>query len=65
MIKVERYIREYSSAKIKFLEQCRKEYPHQAEDFERMIDQCIKAVWLRERGFVTEDEAVRMILEAR
>lgn len=63
-MKVERFIREYSSHKIKFLEQCRKENPHQAEDFERMIDECVKAVWLRERGYVTEDEAVRLILEA-
>ena len=65
MIKVERFIIEYANSRIRQFMELKKEYPHQAEDYDRMINTCDKAVWMRKYGYCTADEAVRMILEAR
>ena len=61
---VKRYMREYANDKIRDIKNLIKEYPHQKEDFLRMIDSVNKAVWLYERGCIIVDEAMRLIANA-
>lgn len=63
-MKVERFIKEYASHKAKQYKEVAKANPHQEEECAKRIEQCNKAVWMRERGYATEDEAIRFILEA-
>lgn len=64
-MKVERFIIEYANSRIRQFMKLKKEYPLQSEDYNRMINTCDKAVWMRKYRYCTADEAVRMILEAR
>lgn len=63
-IKPKRFIIEYANSKIKLYEQLKKEYPQQADEYNRMINAVDRAVWLVERGYITDDEAIRLILES-
>ena len=63
-IKPKRFIIEYANSKIKLYEQLKKEYPQQTDEYNRMINAVDRAVWLVERGYITDDEAIRLILES-
>jgi hypothetical protein len=63
-VKAKRFIIEYANSKIKLYEQLKKEYPEQASDYNRMINVVDRAVWSVERGYITDDEAIRLILES-
>lgn len=63
-MKVKRFIIEYANSKIKQYKYLSAEYPHQKEDYDRMINAVNRAVWLAERGYITDDESVRLILES-
>lgn len=63
-IKPKRFIIEYANSKIKLYEQLKKEYPEQTSDYNRMINAVDRAVWSVERGYITDDEAIRLILES-
>lgn len=57
---VERYIKEYASACKKKL----KEYPEVCEEYKNQVVAKIdKTVNLRNRGLITADEAIKIILE--
>lgn len=64
MVTKKRYMREYANEKVRDIRRLIKEYPHQKEDFLRMIDAVNKAVWLYERGYIIVDEAMRLIANA-
>lgn len=63
-IKPKRFIIEYANSKIKLYEQLKKEYPQQTDAYNRMINAVDRAVWSVERGYITDDEAIRLILES-
>ena len=63
-MKVKRFIIEYANSKIKQYNSLSAEYPHQKEDYDRMINAVNRAVWLVERGYITDDESIRLILES-
>ena len=58
---MERYIKEYAAAKTKRLKENDLMQPG-IKDL--MLDRIAKAIALRERGLITADETIRMILEA-
>ena len=59
-----RYMREYANDKIRFLRGLIKQYPHQKDEYLRMVNAVNKAVWLYERGYIITDEAMKLIAEA-
>lgn len=63
-IKPKRFIIEYANSKIKLYEQLKKDYPQQTDAYNRMINAVDRAVWSVERGYITDDEAIRLILES-
>jgi hypothetical protein len=63
-MKVKRFITEYANSKIKQCNRLSAEYPHQKEYYDRMINAVNRAVWLVERGYITDDESIRLILES-
>ena len=63
-MKAKRFIIEYANSKIKLYEQLKKDYPQQASDYNRMINAVDRAVWSVEHGYITDDEAIRLILES-
>lgn len=63
-IKPKRFIIEYANSKIKLYEQLKKEYPQQTDAYNRMINAVDRAVWSVEHGYITDDEAIRLILES-
>ena len=63
-MKVKRFITEYANSKIKQYKSLSVEYPNQKEDYDRMINAVNRAVWLVERGYITDDESIRLILES-
>lgn len=63
-IKPKRFIIEYANSKIKLYEQLKKDYPQQTDAYNRMINAVDRAVWSVERGYITDDKAIRLILES-
>ena len=63
-IKPKRFIIEYANSKIKLYEQLKKDYPQQTDAYNKMINAVDRAVWSVERGYITDDEAIRLILES-
>lgn len=63
-IKPKRFIIEYANSKIKLYEQLKKEYPQQTAAYNRMEKVVYDTVWHVERGYITDDEAIRLILES-
>lgn len=63
-MKVKRFIIEYANSKIKLYERLKKDYPQQTNDYNRMINAVDRAVWSVEHGYITDDEAIRLILES-
>ena len=58
---MERYIKEYANAKIKATKQCelmKKQYKKQ------IIERINKAIYLKNKGMITVDEAIETILSA-
>ena len=63
-MKAKRFIIEYANSKIKLYEQLTKEHPAQASDYAKMINYVDRAVWQNSRGYITDDETIRLILES-
>lgn len=63
-MKVKRFIIEYANSKIKLYEKLTKEYPAQASDYAKMINYVDRAVWQNSRGYITDDETIRLIMES-
>lgn len=63
-MKVKRFITEYANSKITLYDKLSKEYPHQKDTYYEMSRRVYKAVRAVERGLITDDECIRLILES-
>lgn len=58
---MERYIKEYANAKIKATRQCKL---MNSQYKKRIIEMINKAIYLKNKGMITVDEAIETILSA-
>lgn len=63
-MKVKRFIIEYANSKITQYDKLSKEYPDKKDTYYEMSRRVYKAVRLVERGLITDDECIRLILES-
>ena len=61
-MKPKRFIIEYANEKIRTYEKMIKEFPDNMEMYNKMIHKVDKAVWLVSRGYITNDECIRLIM---
>ena len=61
-MKPKRFIIEYANEKIRTYERMIKEFPDNTEMYNKMIHKVDKAVWLVSRGYITNDECIRLII---